>query len=211
MISPSTTTDPISIFHTPDIMNNQLRYPIGSKAFFINVDYTRTNDAPSFGPVYVPWLDKLKKITIIELTSKEHHRVANSHDLDAIRNHDGFVFEREGDKTQWHNQFPNATYGQVTDHHDWTVRPNITFAERTFQYGSSTEFEDVRRYIERIARCQRRLKEQKAPQFEVNKLNLFRIEIEKMLRENHGIIAQQSHYIDNGVETDVIVVDLIAV
>jgi len=97
-----------------------MRYNVGQKYIFINIQFTAP--AMCFGSTYLPWMDKLDGIELIELTCAEHRQVPGEWD-DEIK-YDGFRF-RDTENRLWNNQWPRASYGQLDDSADRRAKPDF--------------------------------------------------------------------------------------
>ncbi len=109
------------------------RFNVGSKYPFIKVRFSH-NGHPLFWGLYLPWEHTLDSIEVVMLDCVEQHRVPNEWDPAPVPMliYDGFVFKGpdfEGKPTIWHNQYPHASYGQVSDAADRLVRLHITDTE----------------------------------------------------------------------------------
>lgn len=93
------------------------RYVVGQKLYVIHFAYEGRED---FGFTLPFMFDQtpISKINIIELTVTEHHKVKNEYSRDEDEaTCDGFILtDKEGNI--WHNQYPRASYGQVSDEGD---------------------------------------------------------------------------------------------
>ena len=71
--------------------------------------------------------DQPTMIFVEKLTVTEHHEVSWDQDPKNKKKYDGFVLTRE-DGTIWHNQFPYASYGQLstTADHVFNFYPNFS-------------------------------------------------------------------------------------
>jgi hypothetical protein len=136
--------------------NQTLRYEIGKKYYFIDVLWGRPDTAAACTLDYLPGIDTLYQIIIIELICVEHHKVPWVHDTHGVRNYDGFIFERENDDTKWHNQYPYASYhltaGSLSS--DWSVT-RASDTVRRVRNGSlheskihSPQYVDVTKYVD---------------------------------------------------------------
>lgn len=96
------------------------RFRLSSNMLFIHLNFTMKN--LRFWSLYLPWEDDLHSIDILEVECVEHHKVAWDQDPDQEKKYDGFVF-KDGQGRPWHNQYPRASYGQLDDSQNWTVRP----------------------------------------------------------------------------------------
>lgn len=62
-------------------------------------------------------VDKDVKFKIVELLVTEHHKVPDHWTPDGEKNNDGFILV-DKDSSQWYNQYPTASYGQLSDSAD---------------------------------------------------------------------------------------------
>lgn len=67
----------------------------------------------------IPWRDKIHSVTVETFTCVEHHKVKWDYDEDECEaKYDGFVFKADTGGRTWHNQYPRASYGQLSDRAD---------------------------------------------------------------------------------------------
>lgn len=98
-----------------------MRYQVGEKIWAVFFH----NKSATFYPMFSTWLPTLPyatkefpEIEFIELIVTEHHRVPSEWDSkDAEPRYDGFVLT-DANGQVWHNQYPYASYGQVSDSND---------------------------------------------------------------------------------------------
>lgn len=100
------------------------RFNVGEVEYFIDICYEIGDNRFVGASLYLPWVDKLKFYDVVELTCTEHHKVAWDQDPAQEAKYDGFVFT-DKNELKYHNQYPTASYGQLDDSCDWTVRPDI--------------------------------------------------------------------------------------
>lgn len=99
-----------------------MRYEIGQKiwtVFFHNLD---AFFYPSYSQ-FMPWESAtFPEIEFRELTVTEHHKVLNewANNTD-VPDCDGYVLQDDTGRI-WHNQFPRASYGQMSDNCDGLFR-----------------------------------------------------------------------------------------
>ena len=90
------------------------RYSIGEEIYACVFVY---NDRISTSQPYMTWSNEAPTdIKFIKLTVKEHHRVPGEHDDDEVK-YDGYILAAD-DGTIFTNQYPRASYGQVSDRSD---------------------------------------------------------------------------------------------
>lgn len=97
------------------------RYSIGEVLTTIQFKTRYDLDTFSFDR-YEFFTDDTKKMykpqfEIIQLTVTEHHKVSSQWDTENNLDYDGFKLV-DSRNLVWHNQFPKASYGQVTDTQD---------------------------------------------------------------------------------------------
>lgn len=105
-----------------------MRYEVGQSYVFIHCKYSfvghRTRMIES--GLYKPWSDtnKLENLEAANLLCIEHHKVPSEHDPKEEPTCDGFVFAEtlpDGKVLRWNNQYPNASYGQISTDQDQVV------------------------------------------------------------------------------------------
>lgn len=115
-----------------------LRYTPGQDYPFVHCKFRRSH-VVSAGAVhkgmpvqlslYRPWdtHHHLMNLEVVKMKCIEHHKVPSEIDPLGEAKYDGFVFEAsDNPKLRWHNQYPQASYGQTTtdaDHYlqlDWS-------------------------------------------------------------------------------------------
>jgi hypothetical protein len=96
-----------------------MRYEIGQKipviSFIVKGKISNGGGAYSRSAVhFMPWDEQVESSEIVYLTVVEHHRVPNSYDQTNEPTCDGYILETaEGER--WFNQYPRASYGQLSD------------------------------------------------------------------------------------------------
>jgi hypothetical protein len=122
-----------------------MRYAIGDKIVAICF---KLSDPGMWNYSYsVQDLEQIAGLEIVTLTVKEHHKVGWEH-RPLIKEYDGFVLADESGNV-WHNQYPNASYGQMDDSHDY-VFDNITYLEKMIAEDTHDlpyEYVDLSRYL----------------------------------------------------------------
>lgn len=81
-----------------------------------------------FGRLYLPWVDKLKSIEVVNLTCVSEHAVAWDQDPKGEKNNKGYLFTDDAGN-KWANQYPTASYGQLDDSADRVVRRHFETSE----------------------------------------------------------------------------------
>lgn len=154
-----------------------MRYQVNQKLIFIAVDYTAGR--LRFGRLYCPWEDTLKSVNYILTNVDQHHKVPDCWD-DGKGNpdgkpdcpYDGYILRvhkctspdlKEG--TILHNQYPRASYGQISTEADYRARlvdfPDVVRDPQTKKLINEphwlidTDFEEVTNVLDRIERAVR--------------------------------------------------------
>lgn len=155
------------------------RFNVGEVEYFINVDY-KMNEL-RFGNMYIPWLDTLNGFHVLKLTCAEHHMVPWDQDPKEEKKYDGYVF-KDDEGTSWHNQYPRASYGQITDAADWIVRRTVVSSDK-LRFEKYTHFTN---YIQDMIEGVSHLK--KAGNIlEAKKLQEWQDQLEQYMVKNHGL------------------------
>jgi hypothetical protein len=127
------------------------RFNIGEK--IIAIHYRIKDHRSFFNPIFCPWDDTLTKLDLAVLTVTEHHKVAWDQDPTGKREYDGFLLQDQTGQ-QWSNQYPHASYGQVSDAadrmFDRRYPDDIDF--NTLSDEQMSTFEDARTVIDRVKR-----------------------------------------------------------
>lgn len=109
-----------------------MRYEVGSTAVFIHFVFSGAPGTVAcdewFFAKPIPWLHTINKVTVKSMACAEHHKVPSSYDPDGEKRYDGFTFRDEGGTT-WYNQYPCASYGQLSDRADGIVERQIKSAD----------------------------------------------------------------------------------
>lgn len=161
-----------------------MRYNVGSIYPFIKVEFKAAE--LRFGNLYLPWCDTLNEIKVQLLECTEHHKVRSSHEEESAEpTCDGFIFRNLKTQENWHNQYPTASYGQISCEAD-------SRAHRSYEYfktGASDEesdsfdnFEDAASYMRNMFRGISQLKEQNRAD-EVKAMENFLKQIQEKLLE----------------------------
>ncbi len=101
-----------------------MRYQIGQKVPFIHFtvkgQYVREDMNHMVFTLPIPWENTIAATAIRHMVCVEHHKVPWDQDPDGDIKYDGFVFDdQQGHK--WYNQYPRASYGQLTDTADGRI------------------------------------------------------------------------------------------
>lgn len=184
------------------------RYVVGSKYYFILIDYIPCDDKYRGTSMYLPWEDVLNKIEIKELRCVEHHLVPCDHEQTQEKNHDGFVFLEEQSDQQsvnWFNQYPVASYNQINTEADYFVRPSPENIEPWIPGISSRPYEDARILLDRTLIGIRDLKKAHRVR-EVAFLSEFYGKVVEILKNNFkvevGVEPMKFRNIDGTIEED---------
>ncbi len=99
-----------------------MRYQVGEKLIVVSFQYQGRDLANRF---MMPYLHEnmIEKIWIKELEVKEHHKVSWEYDIEDKKECDGYILAGT-DETVWYNQYPKASYGQVTAESDLRFQLN---------------------------------------------------------------------------------------
>ena len=91
-----------------------MRYQIGQVIPVVKFKVKFPNGNIGWVSWFLPWESEILEISIKNLTVIEHHKVPSSDEPDGEKNYDGFVL-KDNEGRIWHNQFPHASYGQISD------------------------------------------------------------------------------------------------
>ena len=113
------------------------RYTVGEELFVIHFTISNTRSGVLFQSPLRFQYDNVSNVTIKKLVVTEHHRVLTEWDKDdAEPSCDGFVLKDE-ENAIWHNQYPKASYGQVSDAAD------RMFWKAGYRYVASENLNDI--------------------------------------------------------------------
>lgn len=100
---------------------SEQRFEVGQKHPFIFVRFQfsngRSNNNGLIPRTYLPWEHKLLRIDIFELESMEEHQSPVEYSEDGATA-PGYVLRDQNGKV-WHNQYPQAHFGQISDKANW--------------------------------------------------------------------------------------------
>ena len=113
-----------------------MRYTVGQKYLFTRIIFTPGED--KFVNGFHPWCDTLNQVIVEEFECIEHRRVPGVWD-DEVK-YDGFIF-KAGDKV-FYNQYPRASYSQISDEADRRIYETNLDGSTTGVY-----FEDLAVYM----------------------------------------------------------------
>jgi len=170
-----------------------MRFQIGQQILFINVKYHKKNNVSvSFGSLFDPRIHELEDIEVKILTVKEHHKVPSCYEPNGEKKYDGFIFtEKVKDYKEqlWHNQYPTAVYGQLSDINDRTVRRYLDLTEQEIKdwytaldfisvikraidggkkYGIELSIEDKKLFEDYLSKVQKAIEETSSKKVEFN-------------------------------------------
>lgn len=148
-----------------------LRYTPGQDYTFIHCKYKRSYlsagkqvmSLPLQLSMYKPWdvHHHLLNLDVVKLKCIDHHKVPWDQDPYGVAKYDGFVFESyDKAKKRWFNQYPRASYGQVSTSHDYFLfldyvgagmSTKEVVAEAATDTGM-TELQDAVQYLSNIRR-----------------------------------------------------------
>lgn len=127
-----------------------MRFEIGQQIPFINVRYhKKPNVEKAFSFLFDPRIHDLDSVEVKILTVKEHHKVPSTYGPKDEKNYDGFIFTEqinENEEQLWKNQYPTATYGQLSDENDRTVFRHTTHSKEEIERMS---YEELKYWTER--------------------------------------------------------------
>lgn len=122
-----------------------MRFEIGQQVPFIKVKFHDKPEAiPTFQRLFDPRVHELDSIEVKMLTVKEHHKVPSCYDIYGEKKYDGFIFTEQttdGKEQVWNNQYPTATYGQISDECDRMVVKNHTHSKDDLQQMSGMDLD----------------------------------------------------------------------
>lgn len=167
-----------------------MRFNVGEKLFFVRVDY-KPGEASFFNTLYMPWRgDTLNSIKVIQLEVIEHHKVPWDQDPKDEPRYDGFVMKevtKDGHGDIFHNQYPDACYGQLDDTNDRVVFRQ-PYCEEEF-WGA--RFTLLSSYLEKIKQQEQPApntpEDRRLPKEHIEMLVKHREEIEKKLKEEYNV------------------------
>ncbi len=123
-------------FHDPQSEAKHVhRYELGAKYLFVYERSTTNPKHPQWSRLHRPWCDTLEILEFVVLECTEQHPVAWDQDPAEEKKHWGYVFKLLQTNTVvpvgmvFHNQYPRAAYGQISDSANWRVSPNFTDAD----------------------------------------------------------------------------------
>lgn len=150
------------------------RYCVGEKVLGISFTFKDEEFRGFFKLPFFYDTTPVEKIHIVELEVKEHHKVQSEYDNDDVEpKYDGFILtDREGNV--WHNQYPYAAYGQLSDTGNRRFRREITSEgeydelhkqNTVFECHLLTDFvysldEGIERYKKALGECDTRWKKE---------------------------------------------------
>lgn len=109
---------------------SEQRFEVGQKHPFIFVRFQfgngRSNNNGLTPSTYLPWEHKLLRIDIFDLESLMEHQSPVEYSED--RTAPGYVLRDSNGKT-WHNQYPVAHFGQISDNANWIARRHFESRE----------------------------------------------------------------------------------
>ena len=101
-----------------------MRYQVGQKLITVFFEIEERELSGWFIMPYLYDHRKVKKIWLKEMEVKEHHKVAWSEDPKGEKKYDGYILQ-DGDGKYYHNQYPRASYGQVSSEADGAFERNF--------------------------------------------------------------------------------------
>ena len=175
-----------------------MRYNVGSVYPFIKIEFVASD--LRWGNLYLPWCDTLNEIKVQLLECTAHHKVRSSHEEEtATPTCDGFVFRNLQTQENWHNQYPTASYGQISCEADSRAHRSYEYFKEDVEdkeLDSFDNFEDAASYMKNMFRGIQELKVQNRVE-EVKAMENFLNQIQEKLLEQ-GI---QTHITDHSEGT----------
>lgn len=99
-----------------------MRYNVGEVLHTVKLVHERSNPNRCFFKTYIPRGDERDgprpTVETIDLTVEEHHKVPWEFGTDTDKNYDGYVL-KDAEGNVWHNQYPRASYGQISTEGDY--------------------------------------------------------------------------------------------
>lgn len=142
-----------------------MRYNVNQQYAFLIIQFEREWNRADNGPptstkhdrdvvTFYPFecghsKDKLIGIHAVMLTCKSHHKVSIDYDPESEKRYDGFIFE-DADGNEWYNQYPHASYGQVSTESDNRVWLHPTNEATYNDPDVIVEMEDAMHRLEEI-------------------------------------------------------------
>lgn len=103
-----------------------MRYQLHQKVWTIGLTLTRATTGELVTPFNfitpVPQLFKIQSMRFFDLTVTEHHKVPG--EWSDEKEYDGFIATDKNGNI-WHNQYPRASYGQLSDSADGNFSPAL--------------------------------------------------------------------------------------
>lgn len=98
-----------------------MRYQVGEKLIVVSFQYQDDTGISRFSMPYSFHEKGIEKIWMKELEVKEHHKVSWEYDSEDKKNNDGYILV-DGENEIYHNQYPKASYGQVSNEADFRFK-----------------------------------------------------------------------------------------
>lgn len=95
-----------------------MRYQVGEKLIVVSFQYQDDTGISRFSMPYSFHEKGIEKIWMKELEVKEHHKVSWEYDSEDKKDNDGYILV-DGENEIYHNQYPRASYGQVSSEADF--------------------------------------------------------------------------------------------
>lgn len=100
-------------------MSENTRYSVGQEIIIVNFTYGSTPDNRFSNRPFLFGAAVYPIVSFETLTVTEHHKVPWDQDPKGELKYDGFVLKDSKGRI-WHNQYPKASYGQISDQGDRT-------------------------------------------------------------------------------------------
>lgn len=126
-------------------MRFELNKPV--LAIGYNKQYANGNVSPyGWCGKYMPWEDKLLSLELIKLNCIEHHKVPG--DWDDVLQYDGFIFTGDKSVQPFYNQYPRASYGQISCAADNIFKKHIV--EKPNSEKEILQYWGLKQYLEEL-------------------------------------------------------------
>lgn len=112
------------------------RYQVGQKVPVIQINFEMKS--PRFLNLYLPWEDTLTSINVKVLECVSHQRVPG--DWDNEVKYDGYIFNDPATSVEYYNQYPRASYGQISTDNDWRFYDNSSKEDYFNPYTDASNF-----------------------------------------------------------------------
>lgn len=101
-----------------------MRYQVGEKLITVFFEIEERELSAWFVMPYLYDMRNVRKVWLKELEVKEHHKVGWDQDPAGEKKHDGYILQ-DSDGKYYHNQYPSASYGQLSCEGDTAFERNF--------------------------------------------------------------------------------------